>query len=97
VLVVDESNRPVGWVEPRRLKGAVTSEVLHRGGTLAHAKGPLRAALDAALSSPSRRGVIVDDSGALVGTVLAHEVLTAIERADRPELADRDKPGTPVA
>jgi osmoprotectant transport system ATP-binding protein len=92
-LVVDGANHPVGWVEPRRVKGEVTSELLHRGGTVAGADGPLRAALDAALSSPSRRGVIVDDSGALVGTVLAHEVLTAIEQTERPELADRDKPG----
>jgi osmoprotectant transport system ATP-binding protein len=93
VLVVDERNHPLGWVEPRRVHGAVTSEVLHRGGTVARASGPLRAALDAALSSPSRRGVIVDDAGALVGTVRAHEVLTAIEDADRPALEDPEHPG----
>ncbi len=96
VLVVDEENHPVGWVEPQRVHGEVTSTMLHRGGTLARSSGPLRAALDAALSSPSRRGVIVDDSGALVGTVRAHEVLTAIERAERPELADPLHPGAPV-
>jgi osmoprotectant transport system ATP-binding protein len=93
VLVVDERNHPLGWVEPRRVHGEVTSEVLHRGGTVAKASGPLRAALDAALSSPSRRGVIVDDAGALVGTVRAHEVLTAIEDADRPALEDPQHPG----
>jgi osmoprotectant transport system ATP-binding protein len=34
--------------------------------------------------------VIVDDSGSLVGTVRAHEVLSLIESADRPDedLAD---------
>ena len=73
------------------------SETLHRGGTVARASGPLRAALDSALSSPSRRGVIVDDTGALVGTVKAHEVLTAIEETDRPELDDPASPGTPAA
>ena len=45
----------------------------------------------------NRRGVIVDDSGSLVGTVRAHEVLTAIEQADRPELAEPEKPGAPAA
>jgi osmoprotectant transport system ATP-binding protein len=95
VLVVDEGNRPLGWVEPQRVAGDVTTEVLHRGGTVARAGGPLRAALDAALSSPSRRGVIVDDAGSLVGTVLAHEVLTAIEQTDRPELEDPHRPGVP--
>ena len=93
VLVVDEGNHPLGWVEPARVEGEVSTEVLHRGGTVARASGPLRAALDAALSSPSRRGVIVDDSGALVGTVRAHEVLTAIEQSDRPELEDPAHPG----
>jgi osmoprotectant transport system ATP-binding protein len=96
LLVVDERSQPLGWVEPRRVNGAVRTEMLHRGGTVARADGPLRAALDAALSSPSRRGVIVDDSGALVGTVRAHEVLTAIEQSDRPELERRDPPGASV-
>jgi len=97
VLVVDERNHPLGWVEPARVKGEVRSEQLHRGGTVARASGPLRAALDAALSSPSRRGVIVDDTGALVGTIKAHEVLTAIEETSRPELENPDNPGAPAA
>jgi osmoprotectant transport system ATP-binding protein len=86
ILVLDEGHRPQGWVEPARLTGPVTQADLQRGGTVARASGSLRAALDAALSSPSRRGVIVDDSGELIGTVRAHEVLSAIEDADRPEL-----------
>lgn len=85
VLVVDDERHPLGWVEPQRVSGDVTSEALHRGGTVARASGSLRGALDAALSSPSRRGVIVDDSGSLVGTVRAHEVLSLIESADRPD------------
>ena len=96
VLVADQNNHPLGWVEPRRIDGEVRTEMLHRGGTVARASGPLRAALDAALSSPSRRGVIVDDSGALFGTVRAHEVLTAIEEAARPEVADPLNPGAPA-
>jgi osmoprotectant transport system ATP-binding protein len=60
--------------------------MLQRGGTLATVGGPLRNVLDAALSSPSRRGVIVDDQGGLLGTIRAHEVLAEIEDRDRPEL-----------
>ena len=86
VLVVDDERRPLGWVEPARVNGEVTSSALHRGGTVARASGSLRGALDAALSSPARRGVVVDDSGSLVGTVRAHEVLSFIESADRPEV-----------
>ncbi|GGL36715.1 ATP-binding cassette domain-containing protein [Phycicoccus endophyticus] len=91
LLVVDEHRHPVGWVEPGRVGDRPVEDAdLHRGGTLARADGTLRGALDAALSSPSRRGVVVDDSGALIGTVLAHEVLSAIEDTDRPERDERD-------
>jgi osmoprotectant transport system ATP-binding protein len=52
---------------------------MHRGGTLATQGGSLRAALDACLSSPSGRGVVVDEAGRLLGTVTAREVLDLIE------------------
>jgi osmoprotectant transport system ATP-binding protein len=80
LLVVDDAEAPLGWVQPTQISGAITRDVLHRGGTVATVGGSLRAALDAALSSPSRRGVLVDDDGRLVGTVRAQDVLTAIER-----------------
>ena len=79
VLVV-EDGPPVGWVAPERLGATVGRDDLHRGGTVARVGGSLRAALDAALSSPSRRGVLADDDGRLVGTVSATDVLTEIER-----------------
>ncbi|MCB0912723.1 MAG: ABC transporter ATP-binding protein, partial [Propionibacteriaceae bacterium] len=80
LLVVDEAQAPVGWVRPDRLTGPVGPDDLHRGGTVAPVGGSLRAALDAALSAVSRRGVLVDADGRLVGTVLARDVLTEIER-----------------
>jgi osmoprotectant transport system ATP-binding protein len=83
VLVVDEAGAPLGWAEPARLSDLIDRDHLHRGGTVARIGGSLRAALDAALSAPSRRGVLVDDTGRLVGTVRAQDVLAAIER--RPE------------
>ena len=79
LLVVDDTGAPVGWVEPARLRGPIGRADLHRGGTVARMGGTLRAALDAALSAPSRRGVLVDDTGRLVGTVRAADVLAAIE------------------
>ena len=88
LLVVDDDRKPLGWVEPHRLGREVDREMLHRGGTVARLHGPLRAVLDAALSSPSRRGVLVDDDGALAGTVHADQVLSAIEGLERPDDAD---------
>ena len=96
VLVTDADQRPLGWVEPSGITDSVQPEMLHRGGTVALEGGPLRNTLDAALSSPSRRGVIVDDHGAILGTVRAHEVLAEIEERDRPALLpDGAQPETP--
>jgi len=70
------------------MTGAIRPEMLQRGGTVATAGGALRNVLDAALSSPSRRGVIVDDQGALLGTIRAHQVLAEIEERARPEVEE---------
>ena len=83
-LVVDGGHEPQGWVavgglSDGALAGTVTREQLNLGGTLARQSGTLREALDAALSSPSGRGVIVDDDGRLAGTVVPGDVLARIE------------------
>jgi osmoprotectant transport system ATP-binding protein len=84
VLVVDEQRAPRGWlavggVSDEALTGQVTPELLNLAGTVARQDGTLREVLDSALSSPSGRGVIADDSGALLGTVTAPEVLARVE------------------
>lgn len=89
-LLVVNDGHPVGWIQPRAITAPVEPAMLHRGGTVARASGPLRAALDAALSSPSRRGVIAADDGSLLGTVRAHQVLQAIEATERPEVDEAD-------
>ena len=53
--------------------------LVNLGGTLATEASSLREALDAALSSPSGRGVILGDDGTVAGTVTASEVLARIE------------------
>jgi osmoprotectant transport system ATP-binding protein len=87
LLAVDGAGAPQGWLDRSSGAGAggtVSDELLHRGGTLVTPGGTLRAALDACLSSPSGRGVVVDEGGALVGTVTAREILELIE-ARQPE------------
>ena len=85
LLAVDADGRPQGWVIPEEVGDLpVRVEHLHRGGTVAPANGSLRALLDAALSSPSGRGVVVSD-GILAGTVRAEEVLAVIQSAPRPD------------
>ena len=85
VLVVDEREAPTGWlalggVADDALRGEVTADLLNLGGTLAKEDGTLREALDAALSAPSGRGVVVGADGRLRGTVTASQVLARIEQ-----------------
>lgn len=99
VLVVDDDDRPLGWARGDR-KGE-SAAPLHEsdlvlGGTLAAQGGSMRAALDAALSSPSGRGVIVDEDGRLLGTCRAAEVIAAVEAGTPDAARDPGEPG-PVA
>jgi osmoprotectant transport system ATP-binding protein len=92
-LVLDDQRHPQGWVAvgglpDTALVGTVSPELLNLGGTLAAQSGTLRETLDAALSSPSGRGVVVDDDGRFVGTVRPAEVLQRIE--SRAESIRRD-------
>ncbi|MDQ6658539.1 MAG: ATP-binding cassette domain-containing protein [Actinomycetota bacterium] len=84
-MVVDGQLRPQGWLAVAgladdALDAEITPALLNLGGTLANEGGTLREALDAALSSPSGRGVVVHEDGALAGTIGAAEVLTRIEQ-----------------
>ena len=102
-LAVDDQQRPQGWLAldglpDAALVGIVTPTRLNLGGTLAKRNGTLREALDAALSSPSGRGVIVDEDGRFAGTITPSEVLARIEdraRAQRRDtvLANREASG----
>ncbi|MBW0090926.1 ATP-binding cassette domain-containing protein [Pseudonocardia sp. KRD-184] len=86
-LVVDDARKPLGWVQVNG--GAAlpsTSDELVAGGSLYDtAADSLRGALDSALSSPSGLGVAVDGDGAVVGSVRADDVLTALATARKHE------------
>jgi osmoprotectant transport system ATP-binding protein len=74
-LAVDSDGRPRGWLAPKESDGALSA-----GGSLHRLGGPMRTALDAALSSPSGLGVVVDGDGAAVGGVRAEDVLAVWRR-----------------
>jgi osmoprotectant transport system ATP-binding protein len=88
VLVVDDDGLPHGWLDlAEQPPGTLHVEEgnLYRGGTLAVQGGSLRAALDACLSSPSGRGVVVDSDGRFTGTTHLQEIVSLIEgRAAEP-------------
>ncbi len=82
VLVVDQAGRPQGWlaIEDGPSSGGSIDDVkLRRGGTVATVDGTYRAVLDAALSSPTGRGVVVRQDGTFAGTINANRVVELIE------------------
>ncbi|SHG45078.1 ABC transporter ATP-binding protein [Streptoalloteichus hindustanus] len=80
-LVLDEEDRPRGWLPPRSGPAEeAPGGGVRPGGSLYTRGTPLRGALDAALSSPSGLGVVVDEDGRYAGAVSAEEVLAAIRR-----------------
>jgi len=70
----------LGWVAGGAVADGqpVREQDIRLGGALVHPDSSLRTALDSALSSPSGRGIVVDDDGVLVGSVTAAEVLDRV-------------------
>jgi osmoprotectant transport system ATP-binding protein len=88
VLVVDDNRAPLGWVDTKSLRGdCVEDSDVNLSATSASRTDPLRDLLNSALSSPSSRCVITDESGALIGTVSDHDVMDAIRRAKEARTA----------
>ena len=87
MLVVDGNRKPLGWAQPERIAVEVQPrgpqpqrDVRVIGGNHAPAAG-------CGASSPSRRGVVVNSSGELLGTVTATDVIKAIEAEPHLETA----------
>ncbi|HZV25439.1 MAG TPA: ATP-binding cassette domain-containing protein [Acidothermaceae bacterium] len=84
VLVVDDHEWPQGWLavgdDATRASPQITPPLLHRGGTVAAVNGTFRSVLDAALSSPTGRGVIVDEARRFAGTITAATVVRLLEQ-----------------
>jgi osmoprotectant transport system ATP-binding protein len=72
-LVLDSEKRPRGWLAPKSTKDILPGGSLYVLGTA------MRGALDAALSSPSGQGVVIDDSGRFAGVVDGRQILEVIE------------------
>jgi osmoprotectant transport system ATP-binding protein len=78
LLVVDAAGAPLGWVNPSGLTAPIRTDDLNLSGTVAPSDGTLRQLLDAALSAPSQRGVVIGRDGVLLGTVTLPDVAEII-------------------
>jgi osmoprotectant transport system ATP-binding protein len=102
ILAVDGENKPQGWLfhapgSRAATHGEATHGPINLGGTLARTDGTLREMLDAALSSPSGRGVITHPDGTLAGTITGPEVLQLIQRDATETAQERQLVGRPAA
>lgn len=79
ILVVDSQKKPLGWADIEAAHAPLREGDLNLSGTFAPQGSSLRHVLDAALSSPSGRGVVVDATGALVGSVALKGAVQAIQ------------------
>jgi osmoprotectant transport system ATP-binding protein len=88
ILVVDEKRGPLGWVDTASVRGDCIQDTdVNLSSTAASRTDPLRDLLNSALSSPSGRCVVTDESGVLIGTATDHDVIEAIRRAKEARLA----------
>ena len=82
-LVTGSDGTPCGWIDADGVEchrdGDSLNDSVTAGGSLFRPDGTLRAALDAALSSPAGIGVAVDESGALLGGIMADDVIDALD------------------
>lgn len=85
LIVVNDNDEPVGWVRPAELNQPVRLADLNLSSTFAQQDGSLRQLMDATLSSPSRRGIIVDAEGRFAGTITVSDVVAVLQ--DAPTLS----------
>ena len=82
-LVTGPDGTPCGWIDADGVEchrdGDSLNDSVTAGGSLFRPDGTLRAALDAALSSPAGIGVAVDESGVLLGGIVADDVIDALD------------------
>ena len=107
-LVTHPDGTPFGWIDADGVEchrdGDTLYDSVTAGGSLFRSGGTLRAALDAALSSPAGIGVAIDDAGAVIGGTMADDVIDALDRQRQalepdsdPECDDEPQQESPAA
>ena len=95
LLLLDESDRPVGWVDENRIpaSGALATELVQATSPLLDRRTTLKDALSMLLEEDVQAGVVVDRHGTYRGLVTAEQVMSFMRDTAR-EIAPPD-PDTP--
>jgi osmoprotectant transport system ATP-binding protein len=82
VLLLDEADRPIGWIERRDLtgEGSVTTDDATPGSPTLQPESTLRDALSAMLGSSVQLGVVVDEAERVLG-VISVDAISDVARA----------------
>jgi osmoprotectant transport system ATP-binding protein len=82
VLLLDEADRPIGWIERRDLtgEGSVTADDATPGSPTLQPESTLRDALSAMLGSSVQLGVVVDEAERVLG-VISVDAISDVVRA----------------
>ncbi len=90
VLLVDNRNRPLGWVEAAQLAGDGTlpANLATPGAPLLDPESTLRDALSAMLGSSVQLGAVVDEKDSVIGLVSVDQIAEILRREVRSVATD---------
>jgi osmoprotectant transport system ATP-binding protein len=82
-LLVDEDNRPIGWIGHTQLQGVgpITGDAATPDPTLLQPESTLRDALSELLLSSVQLGVVVDADGRVLGTISVDQISDTLRAA----------------
>jgi osmoprotectant transport system ATP-binding protein len=94
LLLVDESARPIGWVDERELAtdGVVTEDMAEPMSPLLGRRTTLKDALSMLLDADVQAGIVVDRKGALLGIVTVDEIAERLRQTARAAAAPQGSP-----
>ena len=85
-LLVDDQDRPIGWIDGADLTGggAIAAEQARPGASLLEPETTLRDALSAMLASSVQLGVVVDERERVLGLVSVEQISAVLQNVAEP-------------
>ena len=98
VLVIDESNRPIGWAHRDRLtSGVVAAEQVESTSPLLDRRTTLKDALSMLLDADVQAGLVVDRTGALRGMITVDDITALMREPDARPLDPTERAAADAA
>jgi osmoprotectant transport system ATP-binding protein len=94
LLMVDATNRPIGWVDERAIprEGALSEDLAVGASPLLDRRTTLKDALSMLLDADVQAGLVVDRTGSLLGLVTADMIAAFMREPPQPPRRDEPPP-----